>query len=104
MNIDPQENQNYCYRNLKNLYRDDNINKYLFLLDNKFSKFYKLSNPNEELCLLVESIVSSIDRFAPLEISKSRKQSLVTDLTKKILKNRYRLFIKWVQILLNCIN
>ena len=61
------------------------------------SKFYKLSDPNEKLCLLVESIVSSIDRFAPLVESKSQKQSWVTDSTKKILKNRNRLFSKWVQ-------
>ena len=61
------------------------------------SKFYGLSDPNEKLCLLVESIVSSIDGFAPLEKSKSQKQSWVTDSTKKILKNRNRLFSKWVQ-------
>ena len=97
VNVDPQENQDNCYRNLKNLYRDDNIYKYLFLLENKLSKFYKLSDPNEKLCLLVESIVSSIDRFASLEKSKSQKQSWVTDSTKKILKNRNRLFSKWVQ-------
>ena len=97
MNVDPQEKQDYCYRNLKNLYRDDNIYKYLFLLENKLSKFYKLSDPNEKLCLLVESIVSSVDRFSPLEKSKSQKQSWVTDSTKKILKNRDRLFSKWVQ-------
>ena len=34
------------------------------------SEFYKLSDPNEKLCLLVESIDSTIDRFAPLEKSK----------------------------------
>ena len=97
VNVDPQENQDYCYRNLKNLYRDDKIYKYLFLLENKLSIFYKLSDPNKKLCLLVESIVSSIYRFAPLEKSKSQKQSWVTDSTKKILKNRNRLFSKWVQ-------
>ena len=97
VNVDPQEKQDYCYRNLKNLYRDDNIFKYLFLLENKLSKFYKLSDPNEKLSLLVESIASSVDRFAPLEKSKSQKQSWVTDTTKKILKNRDRLFSKWVK-------
>ena len=97
VNVDPQENQDYSNRNLKNLYRDDNIYKYLLLLEKKLSKFYKLSDPNEKLCLLVESIVSSIDRFAPLEKSKSQKQSCVTDSTKKILKNHDRLFSKWLQ-------
>ena len=63
--VDPQENKDYCYRSLKNLYRDDNICKYLFLLENKLSKFYKLSDPNEKLCLLVESIVSSIIVLLP---------------------------------------
>ena len=97
VNVDPQEKQDYCYRNLKNLYRDDNNYKYLFLLENKLSKFYKLSDPNEKLRLLVESIVSSVDRFAPLEKSKSQKQSWVTDSTKKILKNRDCFFSNWVQ-------
>ena len=97
VNIDPQKNQDYCYKNLKSLYRDDKIYKYFFLLENKWSKSYKLSDPNEKLCLLVESILSSIDRFAPLEKSKSQKQSWVTNSIKKILKNRDRLFTKWVQ-------
>ena len=61
------------------------------------SKFYKLSDPNEELCLLVEYIVSSIDRLAPLEKPKSQKQSWVTNSTKKILIHRNRLFSKWIQ-------
>ena len=60
-------------------------------------KFYKFSDPNENLCLLVESIVSSIDRFNPLKKSKPQKQSWVTNSTKKIIKNRDRLFSKWVQ-------
>ena len=97
VNDDPQEKQDYCYRNLKNLYRDDKIYKYLFLLENKLTKFYKLSDPNEKLYLLVEFIVSSVDRVAPLEKSKSQKQSWITDSTKKIFKNRDRLFSKWVQ-------
>ena len=42
-------------------------------------------------------MVSSIDRFAPLEKSKTQKQSWVTNSTKKILKNRDRFFSKWVQ-------
>ena len=46
--VDLQENQDYCYRNLKNLYRDDNIYNYLFLLVNKLSKFYKLGDSNEK--------------------------------------------------------
>ena len=48
VNIDRQQNQDYLYRNLKNLYRDENIYKYFFLLEIKVAKFYKLIDPNEK--------------------------------------------------------
>ena len=47
--------------------------------------------------MLIESTISLIDRFAPLEKSKSQTQSWVTDSTKKVLKNRDRVPRKWVQ-------